>query len=117
MREKRVWKERRGGRGGGGFTLQAGDEAIMEGVQLKLAGAHSLAERLLAACTSGQPHISPYLHKPFIKPLLHFIHACIACLKLILQVHVRIGVCVCGPSCSGVICPIVSVYLSVYLSR
>lgn len=74
-------------------TLQAGDEAIMEGFQLKLAGAHSLGESLLAACTSGQLNIAPHLHQPLIQTPLHFIHDSIARLKLILQAKVRNGVC------------------------
>lgn len=66
-------------------TLQAGDEAVMQGVQLQLAGAYSLRESLLAACCTGQAHIAPHLCQPLIKALLHLIHTSIGRLKVLLQ--------------------------------
>lgn len=82
------WGCRRGEREGGGVgvdTLQAGDEAVMQGVQLQLAGAYSLRESLLAACCTGQAHIAPHLCQPLIKALLHLIHTSIGRLKVLLQ--------------------------------
>ena len=70
-------------------TLQATDETVMKGVQLKLAGAHSFSESLLAACRTGQAHITPHLHKPLLHALLHFVHACIGRLKIFLQSCVK----------------------------
>ena len=75
------------GGGGGGYTLQACDETVMQGVQLQLAGAQGLTESLLPACCTGQAHIAPHLCQPLIKALLHLIHTCSGCLKIVLQLE------------------------------
>ena len=80
------------GRGGGGWcTLQAGGEAIMQGVQLQLAGAQGFTESLLPTCGTGQAHIAPHLRQLLIKAPLHLIHTCIGGLKLVLQLGIQLS--------------------------
>ena len=116
MRRYRGWGGQGGclgvGGGRGGCTLQAGDETVVEGVQLQLAGAHGLGESLLAACCTGQAHVAPHLCQPLLKALLHLIHTCVGCLKVLLQLWSQ-SVALDGPDPSGVpLGPTISVMIT-----